>query len=122
MLVAAVRLNFWERRPRPPTKTRQAEHQQQVADDAAGDRRLDELDVALTQRDDGDDQLRRVAERGVEKPAEHRSRIGARAASVPSPITPASGTSETAAVRKIHGDPGATTASTQHTGAAMAEG
>ena len=54
-------------------ETRQAEHQQQVADDAAGDGRFDEADVALMERDDGDDQLRRVAERRVEKAAQHRT-------------------------------------------------
>src|SRR6476646_10688012 len=52
---------------------RQAEHEQQVADDAAGDRRLDQFDVSVAQCDDRDDQLRGVAERGVEKTAPRRA-------------------------------------------------
>ena len=48
---------------------RQPEHEQQVADDAAGDRRLDQLDMPFVQRDERDDQFRRVAEGGVQKAA-----------------------------------------------------
>ena len=52
----------------------QPEHEQQVADDAAGDRRLDQLDMAFVQSDERDDQLGRVAERRVEKAAPSRPR------------------------------------------------
>src|SRR5207253_2084552 len=48
---------------------RQAEHQQRVANDAAGDEGLHEDNQALTQRKEGDYQLRRVAEGRVEQAA-----------------------------------------------------
>ena len=93
---------------------RQPEHQQQVADDAAGDRGLDQLDVALAQRDDRDDQLGGVAEGRVEEAAAAPGRSGARAARCRGRSGPASGISETAAVMKTHGDPG--DASGEHPG------
>ena len=49
---ADVRLNFCVPCLRPPTKQDSAEHQQQVADDAAGDRRLDDRGVVGAQRRD----------------------------------------------------------------------
>ena len=49
---------------------REAEHEQQVADDGAGQRSADDLGQALVDRDQGDDQLGRVAERGVEEAAD----------------------------------------------------
>ena len=51
----------------------QPEDEQQVADDAAGDRGLDDRGVMRAQRGDGDDQFGGVAERGVEEAAERRS-------------------------------------------------
>src|SRR5436189_216796 len=57
-------------RPTAADEERKAEHEEKIPDDAAGDRRLDELDVSFAERDDGDDELRGVAERRVEKAAE----------------------------------------------------
>ena len=68
--MAAVRLNFCERRPSAAEEEREAEHEQQVPDDAAGNRRLDQFDVSLAERDDRDDELGGVAERGVEEAAQ----------------------------------------------------
>ena len=48
------------------------EHEQQVADDRAGERRLDDLDEAGLQREEGDDQLGDVAEGRVEDAADLR--------------------------------------------------
>jgi hypothetical protein len=50
-----------------------AEHQQQVADDAAGNRGFDQADAPVVERDDRDDQLGGVAERRVEKSPERRT-------------------------------------------------
>ena len=47
-----------------------AQHQQQVADDRPGERRLDHLDLARGQREERDDELRDVAERRVEDAAD----------------------------------------------------
>jgi hypothetical protein len=58
----------------PADEEREAEHEQQVADDAPGDRRLHQRDVSAPQRDDRDDQFRGVAECRVEKTAEGRTR------------------------------------------------
>ncbi len=46
---------------------RHAEHEQRVGDDRAGDRGFHEVEHAGTQRSDGDDQFREVAERGVQQ-------------------------------------------------------
>ena len=54
-------------------KKGRTENQQQISDDAAGDRGFDEFDVSAVERDDGDNQFRRVAERGVEEAAEARA-------------------------------------------------
>ena len=54
-------------------QTGQAEDQEQVSDDAAGDRRFHDLEVMALQRHDRDDQLRGVAERRVEEAAERRA-------------------------------------------------
>ena len=48
----------------------ETEHEQDVSNDRAGDRRLDHADVALVKRDAGDDQLGRVPEGGVQQSAE----------------------------------------------------
>ena len=48
------------------------EHEQQVADDRAGERRLHDLDEAGLQREEGDDQLGDVAEGRVEDAADLR--------------------------------------------------
>ena len=49
---------------------RGAHHQQQVAEDRADDRRLDDLLQPRLEREQGDDQLRRVAERDVQQAAD----------------------------------------------------
>ena len=60
--------------PQTAEVTRQAEHQQQVADDAARNRGLDDFGAAGPKRHDCDDQFRGIAERGVEESAERRTR------------------------------------------------
>src|SRR5262245_18210815 len=63
---------------RPPPEAadeeREAEHEQQVPDDAAGDRRLDERHVTVAEGNERDDQLRGVAERRVQEPAKRGTR------------------------------------------------
>lgn len=73
VFVAAVRLNFCERRPSPPMKNEKP-NQEQVADDAAGNRGLHQFHMPLVERDDRDDELGRVAEGGIEEAAECRTR------------------------------------------------
>ena len=53
---------------------RGAHDEQDVAEDRADQRRLDDLLQALAQREEGDDQLGRVAERDVEEAADARAR------------------------------------------------
>ena len=67
---AAVRLKRLGGMFQPADERRRAEHQQHVADDRAGERRLDEIDQPLAQRQRADDQLGGVAERGVEQAAD----------------------------------------------------
>ena len=55
---------------------RRAEDEQDVAEDRADDRGLDDLLQALAQGEEGDDELRRVAEGDVEKPADARPGLG----------------------------------------------
>ena len=57
---------------RPPIRTLSAQDQQQVADDRAGQRRLDDLDQAGLEGEERDDQLGDVAERRVEDAADLR--------------------------------------------------
>ena len=52
---------------------RGAEDEQQVADDRAGDRRVDDVDLAVEDQERGDDDLADVADRGVHDPADLRS-------------------------------------------------
>ncbi len=58
----------------PAEEHRGAEHEQDVADDRADDRGLDHLVQALAEGEEGDDQLRRVAESDVEQAADARPR------------------------------------------------
>ena len=51
---------------RPAEQDGETEHEQDVADDRAGDRRFDHADVAFVKRDAGDDQLGGVPESGVQ--------------------------------------------------------
>ena len=51
-------------------EARRAQDEQDVADDRAGERRLDDAVVALLERDQGDDELGGVAEGGVQEPAD----------------------------------------------------
>ena len=60
--------------PDPARQHRRAEDEQDVADDRADDRGLDHLLQALAEREEGDDQLRRVAEGDVEQAADPRPR------------------------------------------------
>ena len=78
---------------------REPEHEQQVADDRAGQRAADDLGQPLVDRDQGDDQLGRVAERGIEEAADPGPVCSA-ACSVASPISHASGISAAAARTK----------------------
>ena len=57
----------------PPIEHARPEHEQQVADDRAGQRRLDDLDQPGLQREERDDQLGDVAERRVEDAADLRA-------------------------------------------------
>ena len=54
---------------------RETEHEQEVADDATRQRPADDLGETLLDGDERDDQLRRVAERGVEEAADPRARV-----------------------------------------------
>jgi hypothetical protein len=54
----------------PAHERGEAEDQEQVADDRSGQRRLDQIDQAFAQREDADDQLGRIAERGVQQAAD----------------------------------------------------
>ena len=58
---------------------RRAQHEQDVAEDRADHRRLDDLVQALVQREESDDQLGGVAERDVQQAADARARARARA-------------------------------------------
>ena len=49
---------------------RGAEHEEEIADDRAGDRCLDEIDEPRAQREDRDDELREIAERCVDESTE----------------------------------------------------
>ena len=118
MLVADGAVELLRAAAEAADEERQAEHEQQVADDAAGDRGLDQLDVPVAQRDDRDDQLGGVAEGGVEEAAPAPGPARRASCSVPRPIRPASGISEAAAVMNTHGEPGDVAASTHETGAA----
>ena len=60
----------------PSDHHRGPHHEQDVADDRAHDRRLDDLLKALVQGEEGDDQLGRVAEGHVQEAADARSRLG----------------------------------------------
>ena len=51
-------------------KKRQAEYEQEVADDAARNGGFDERDVSIMERDNRDDQFRGIPERGVEQSTE----------------------------------------------------
>ena len=76
----------------PPAADQQrgAHDQQQVAEDRADDRGLDDLLQALLEREQRDDQLRRVAERDVQQAADARARRGARAPRSRGPSAPRS--------------------------------
>ena len=63
---------------------RQAEHQQQVGQDRADDRRLDDDQVTLAQREERDEQLRQIAERALQ----HAGRAGTEAVAEPLDAAP----------------------------------
>ena len=60
----------------PAGQEGRAQHQQQVADDRAGDRGLDHVEHAGAQRHNGDDQLRGVTQRGIEQAADRLANPG----------------------------------------------
>ncbi len=70
---------------------RRAHDEQDVAEDRAHQRRLDDLLQALAQREEGDDQLGRVAERHVEEPADAGARRAPPAPRSRGPSAPPSG-------------------------------
>ena len=59
----------------PAGHERKAEDEQKVADDRSGQRATDDLGESLIHRQQRDDQLRGVAERGVEEAADSRARV-----------------------------------------------
>ena len=73
LIPALVRLNRSSAALGAARDQREPEDQQQVAEDAAGDRRLHQLDQPRPQRHDRDDQLGGVAEGGVEEAADRRA-------------------------------------------------
>ena len=70
---------------------RGAHHEQDVADDRADDRRLHDLVEAGLEREQRDDQLRRVAERDVQQAADARARSAPPAPPSRGPSAPRSG-------------------------------
>ena len=88
--LAASATNLLALAPPAADQHRGAHDQQQVAEDRADDRGLDDLLQALLEREQRDDQLRRVAERDVQQAADARARRGARAPRSPGPSAPRS--------------------------------
>ena len=74
VLVAAVRLNFCDVRPSPPTKNDRPSTSSRLPTMLPVIEALTSATWPLPERDDGDDQLGRVAERRVQEPADRRSR------------------------------------------------
>ena len=74
--LAAVRSNFCTllRPPQAAHEHRRPHHQQDVPEDRADDRGLDHLVQPASEREQGDDQLRRVAEGDVEQAADAGAR------------------------------------------------
>ena len=72
---AAVRLKRCTGWRSPPTSADGAEHQQHVADDRAGQRRLDQVRQSLAEREDSDDELRSVAERRIQQAADATAQV-----------------------------------------------
>ncbi len=77
-MFAAVRSNFWTLRPpyEAAGEHRGAHHQQDVAQDRADQRCLDDLLEPGVQGEQGDDQLRRVAEGDVQEAADAGPGLG----------------------------------------------
>ena len=63
------------RSPALPEEQREPEHKQEVADDRADERGPDNVRQPIGDRDQRDDQLGRVAERGVEEAADAGARV-----------------------------------------------
>jgi hypothetical protein len=59
----------------PTDREREAEHEEEVREDTAGQRAAHDVREAVRDRDGGDDQLGRVAEAGIEKAADPRPRV-----------------------------------------------
>lgn len=72
-VVGAGAVEFLRTASQAADKEGQPEHEEQVADDAAGDGGLNKGEVPLVKRDDCDDQFSGVPEGGVQKPAPGRS-------------------------------------------------
>ena len=62
--------------PQPAQQERDAEHEEQVGDDRASDRRLDELEHAHAQRGQRNDKLGEIAKARVQKAADAVARLG----------------------------------------------
>ena len=117
VLVAEVRWNFCERRPRPPTKNERPSTSNRLP------MMLPVIDAltssmcplrSATTAMINSAALPNVALRKPPSPAPARRA----SCSVPRPINPASGISETAAVMKTHGEPGSVHARNHDSGAA----
>ena len=65
-----VRLDSRSSRPVPPKSERKAQDEQQIPDDAAGERAAHDLGQSLVDGDQRDDQLGRVSERRVQEAAD----------------------------------------------------
>ena len=72
---AACTLNFWCGIPQTAGEHRQPQREQQVADDRAGERGLDDRDQAVLEGEYPDDQFRRIAHRRVQEPPEGRPEV-----------------------------------------------
>ena len=80
---------------------RRAQHEQDVADDRADERGLDDLLEAFEQREERDDQLGRVAERHVQQAADAGAALARRSPPSPRPSPRRTGSRASAAAPKI---------------------
>ena len=87
---------------------REAEHEQEVPDDAAGERAAHDFEQAVRDREERDDQLGRVPERRVQEAADARRPCGAPRAPSPRRSARRAGSRLSAASTKSTFDPGCT--------------
>ena len=88
-------------RPPPADQHRGAHHQQDVPEDRSDQRGLDDLVQALAEREEGDDQLGRVAEGDVEQAADDVARSAPRAPRWLDPSSPPAESAPRAETKKI---------------------